>query len=251
MHLLDGMPNRVILLPEASTGPGAMKTDQTQIKRPRYMGIATFMRAPLVQDLSTIDIALAGVPFDGGVTNRSGARHGPREVRNQSSLIRTVHPATRQNPFDLKRIGDIGDLDLPDLFDLEASVQSIHQCYLRIRWTALPAAGSCTAPRSVEPSRPAPSILGARFRSEFGVRRPPAKVGTIRANRACALFSWTKWRLSALKGLSGRRTASSRTSRVIYPSTSMRSTPSSPQVPARQRRGGFSCARPSPCGAAV
>jgi len=109
-----------------------MKTDQTQIKRPRYMGIATFMRAPLIQDLSSIDIALTGVPFDGGVTNRSGARHGPREVRNQSSLMRAVHPVTRQNPFDLKRIGDIGDIDLPDLFDLEASVESIHQFYLRI-----------------------------------------------------------------------------------------------------------------------
>ena len=109
-----------------------MKTDQTQIKRPRYMGIATFMRAPLVQDLSSIDIALAGVPFDGGVTNRSGARHGPREVRNQSSLMRTVHPATRQNPFDLKRIGDIGDVDFPDVFDLEASVERIYQFYLRI-----------------------------------------------------------------------------------------------------------------------
>jgi len=109
-----------------------MKTDQTQIKRPRYMGIATFMRAPLVQDLSSIDIAMAGVPFDGGVTNRSGARHGPREVRNQSSLMRTVHPATRQNPFDLKRIGDIGDVDFPDLFDLEASVERIHQFYLRL-----------------------------------------------------------------------------------------------------------------------
>lgn len=82
-----------------------MKTDQTQIKRPRYMGIPTFMRAPFIEDLSEIDIALVGVPFDGGVTNWPGARHGPREVRNQSSLMRTIHPTTRQNPFDLKRIG--------------------------------------------------------------------------------------------------------------------------------------------------
>ncbi|MEO1650446.1 MAG: arginase family protein, partial [Pseudomonadota bacterium] len=51
---------------------------------PRYTGLATFMRAPLVSSLSDVDIALVGVPFDGGVTNRPGARHGPREVRNQS-----------------------------------------------------------------------------------------------------------------------------------------------------------------------
>src|SRR5579863_1454147 len=40
--------------------------------RPRYTGIATFMRTPYVEDLATIDIALAGIPFDGGVTNRPG-----------------------------------------------------------------------------------------------------------------------------------------------------------------------------------
>jgi guanidinopropionase len=106
-----------------------MKTDQTQIKRPRYMGIPTFMRAPFIEDLSKIDIALVGVPFDGGVTNRPGARHGPREVRNQSSLMRTIHPTTRQNPFDLKRIGDIGDVNFPAVYDLEASIEGIHQFY--------------------------------------------------------------------------------------------------------------------------
>ncbi len=41
---------------------------------PRYMDIATFMRAPLVRDPSAVDIALIGVPFDGGVTNREIGR---------------------------------------------------------------------------------------------------------------------------------------------------------------------------------
>jgi guanidinopropionase len=109
-----------------------MKTDQNEMQRPRYMGIPTFMRAPSVDDLSSIDIALIGVPFDGGVTNRPGARHGPREVRNQSSLMRSVHPETRKNPFDEKRIGDFGDVDFPSVFDLEASIESIHQFYLPI-----------------------------------------------------------------------------------------------------------------------
>ena len=48
--------------------------------RPRYMDIPTFMRAPLIADPSDFDIALVGVPYDGAVTNRAGARHGPREV---------------------------------------------------------------------------------------------------------------------------------------------------------------------------
>ena len=56
--------------------------------------MATFMRAPFTEDLSEVDIGLIGVPFDGGVTNRTGARHGPREIRNQSSLMRKINQAS-------------------------------------------------------------------------------------------------------------------------------------------------------------
>ena len=76
---------------------------------PRYMGLATFMRTPVVTNLDTFAIALAGIPWDGAVTNRAGARHGPREVRNMSSLIRRVHHVSNINPFELCRVGDVGD----------------------------------------------------------------------------------------------------------------------------------------------
>src|SRR5690242_21902821 len=52
--------------------------------RPRYTGIPTFFRAPQTESLAEADIGVIGVPFDGGVTNRSGTRHGPRAVRDQS-----------------------------------------------------------------------------------------------------------------------------------------------------------------------
>ena len=61
-------------------------------------GIPTFFRAPYTEDLSEVDIALVGVPYDGGVTNRPGARHGPREVRNASSLIRRLMPCQLYRP---------------------------------------------------------------------------------------------------------------------------------------------------------
>ena len=61
-----------------------------RMTHPRYTGLATFMRAPYQERFEGIDIGLIGVPFDGGVTNRPGARHGPREIRNQSSLIRRL-----------------------------------------------------------------------------------------------------------------------------------------------------------------
>ncbi len=101
-------------------------------QQPRYSGIATFMRCPYQPSLADIDIALIGVPFDGGVTNRTGTRHGPREIRNQSSLIRTINQSTGVAPFELCRIADVGDA-LPDSpFELERSHDSIQAFFERV-----------------------------------------------------------------------------------------------------------------------
>jgi guanidinopropionase len=79
-----------------------------------------------------LDIALIGVPFDGGVENRPGQRHGPREIRNASTLIRTVHHVTRVNPYELCRIADIGDVPIASAFDLERSHANIREFYCRV-----------------------------------------------------------------------------------------------------------------------
>ena len=76
---------------------------------PRFGDIPTFMRLPHVRDPAEVDIALIGVPWDGGTTNRAGARHGPREIRNQSSFMRKVHHVSRIAPYDLARVADLGD----------------------------------------------------------------------------------------------------------------------------------------------
>jgi guanidinopropionase len=99
---------------------------------PRYMNIPTFMRTPFVDDPGKVDIGLIGVPYDNAVTNRPGARHGPREVRNASTMMRTIHHATRINPYSLCRIGDLGDVPLPHLFDDEGVVGDIEAYYKRI-----------------------------------------------------------------------------------------------------------------------
>jgi guanidinopropionase len=77
--------------------------------RPRHTGIASFFRAPIADDPAAADIALIGVPFDGGVTHRSGARHGPRAVREQSTLLRRLNSATGVAPFAKARVRDLGD----------------------------------------------------------------------------------------------------------------------------------------------
>ncbi len=98
----------------------------------RFSGIASFMGTPLVQDPDELDIALIGVPFDGGAENRPGQRHAPREIRNMSSMLRAVHHVTRINPYELCRIGDMGDVPLPHAFDLEASHSDITEFMSRV-----------------------------------------------------------------------------------------------------------------------
>jgi guanidinopropionase len=79
---------------------------------PRFAGPATFMRLPAVTSAEGLDIALVGIPWDGGTTNRAGARHGPREIRSQSSLMRRVHHVSGTEPFSLARVADVGDVSV-------------------------------------------------------------------------------------------------------------------------------------------
>ncbi len=101
-------------------------------KQPRYAGIPTFFRTPHTQDLTAVDIGLIGVPFDGGVTNRTGARHGPREVRNQSSLLRPINTATGAQPFSDLRVRDLGDCWIEDPYSLAAALDEIEAFYRRV-----------------------------------------------------------------------------------------------------------------------
>ncbi len=91
---------------------------------PRFSGIATFMRLPHVPNARELDIALIGIPYDGGTTYRPGPRFGPRHVREQSAIIRPWNPVLTLNPFDKHRIADYGDLSINPL--------SIDDTYQRI-----------------------------------------------------------------------------------------------------------------------
>ena len=103
-----------------------------EMLEPRYQELATFMRAPYRPDLDGVDIAMYGVPYDGGVTNRPGARHGPREIRNQSSLMRTINHATQINPYDLCAIADVGDVRFDRVYDNAAVTADIESFVRRI-----------------------------------------------------------------------------------------------------------------------
>jgi guanidinopropionase len=81
---------------------------------PRFAGIPTFMRLPHVPlddaRIGKVEIGLVGVPWDAGTTNRPGARHGPRALRDTSTMIRQLNQATGIQPFHLVRCADLGDV---------------------------------------------------------------------------------------------------------------------------------------------
>jgi guanidinopropionase len=111
---------------------------------PRFAEIATFLRAPHQLDLAGLDIGIAGVPFDGGATNRVGARHGPRAVRDSSSLMRATHHVFRVNPFELCAIADVGDVRFNSLFDnaiAEADITAFYDRFAAARVTPLSIGG--------------------------------------------------------------------------------------------------------------
>src|SRR5260370_23784000 len=103
------------------------------MKEPRFTEIATFMRAPLASALDNVDIGLIGVPTDLGVTNRPGARHGPREIRNASSLMRGFNLGLGVNPYELCRIADLGDVRLSHRYDLERQNEDIEAFYQQVK----------------------------------------------------------------------------------------------------------------------
>lgn len=73
------------------------------------------MRLPHIPRAQELDIALIGIPYDGGTTYRPGPRFGPRHVREQSAIIRPWNPVLNVNPFSHWRIADYGDLSINPL----------------------------------------------------------------------------------------------------------------------------------------
>jgi guanidinobutyrase len=95
---------------------------------PRFAGIATMMRLPLVSTSEGLDACFVGVPFDIGTSNRSGARFGPRQIRAESVLLRPYNMATRAAPFDSLRVADAGDV-ATNPYSIADSVARIEAAY--------------------------------------------------------------------------------------------------------------------------
>jgi agmatinase len=102
-----------------------------------YEGISTFLDLPLrmdaakASDLGGLDVAVVGVPMDLGVTNRPGARLGPRAVR-QVERIGPYHEVHRAVPASLVKAADIGDVPFRSRYSLADSHEDIEAYFSRI-----------------------------------------------------------------------------------------------------------------------
>lgn len=102
---------------------------------PRFAGVPTFMRLPHVpldaEMIQDVDIGLIGVPWDSGTTNRPGPRHGPRQLRDTSTMIRAQHGVSGLRPFEALNCADLGDVG-PNPASIEDSLERITEFYRKL-----------------------------------------------------------------------------------------------------------------------
>ena len=98
---------------------------------PRFGGPSTMMRLPSQDTAKGLDACFVGIPMDIGTSNRPGTRLGPRQIRDESRMLRPYNMATRAAPFDCLQIADIGDVAI-NTFDLKKSVDTITDHYQKI-----------------------------------------------------------------------------------------------------------------------
>jgi agmatinase len=77
---------------------------------PRFSGPRTFMRLPHVRDLEDVDVAIVGIPTDGAVAYRTGARFGPEGIRSASVMLRNYNALLGVNVVDKLSLVDYGDV---------------------------------------------------------------------------------------------------------------------------------------------
>jgi agmatinase len=77
---------------------------------PRFSGPRTFMRLPHVRELDGVDVAVVGIPTDGAVAFRSGARFGPEGIRSASVMLRNYNPLLRVDVVEKLSLVDYGDV---------------------------------------------------------------------------------------------------------------------------------------------
>ncbi|XP_002731471.1 agmatinase, mitochondrial-like [Saccoglossus kowalevskii] len=93
----------------------------------RAGGIASMFRLPVQQNGEGLDVCFLGIPLDIGVSNRTGTRFGPRQIRTESCLIRAFNNIGAA-PYESLQVADIGDVNI-NLYDLKKACVDITEYY--------------------------------------------------------------------------------------------------------------------------
>lgn len=94
-------------------------------------GICTLFRLPLQEAKPEgLDVCYVGIPMDIGCSNRSGTRHGPRAIRQESVLIRHMN-ITGACPFESLQVADIGDVPVVP-YNMQRTIDTITDYFLKI-----------------------------------------------------------------------------------------------------------------------
>jgi agmatinase len=110
---------------------GAKMADRPHAYTKPYAGVPTFLDLPFREDFTGLDVAVVGVPMDLGVTNRSGARFGPRAVRE----IERVGPYSHYHdevPRGVLKAADVGDVPMRSRFSLADSLEDIEAWFRKL-----------------------------------------------------------------------------------------------------------------------
>ena len=112
--------------------------------QPAVSGITTFSRLPYMADIGDreIDLAVLGIPFDGLVTFRPGARFGPSAIRQASVLCRNYSQQMEVGVYERLRASDVGDVNV-NPFNYEETFRQIEDriSELQSRGTAVVSLG--------------------------------------------------------------------------------------------------------------
>ena len=113
--------------------PGSRFMPISGREMPRFAGVSTFMRLPQlsIEEAEDVEIGIVGIPWDGGTTNRPGARMGPRELRLSSSFMRQVNHDSGLAPYSLVNCADLGDASVNPL-DLNATLKTVEAFFNNI-----------------------------------------------------------------------------------------------------------------------
>jgi agmatinase len=111
-------------VPRITTGDVIGQPDFTRL--PRFAAPATFAAVPTPDEVSNLDVAIVGVPYDSGVSYRPGTRFGPAHIRNASKLLRPFNPEADAWPFQSQQIADLGDIGV-NPYNIDEAITSIER----------------------------------------------------------------------------------------------------------------------------